>query len=296
MRNSAQLQREHLRLQLLLMNDPADIDQQAFAMQRSLVWSRLRVLENHLYIDNATPEMKAFLHDYRIQWETLQPTIDDWLEQQAGVSPAVGLLDKMGKSEQLINELIKAGQHSFENQIAVWAESSHRINKLLTSAGIVITLLILLMIYVIYHFFRVQAQIEEGLRSSKQRLRAILDTIPDAVFRLTDNGYYIDAKPAKDWGLLIESDAVIGKHIMQVLPATLATPILAGMETAIATTQEQLCEGRLYDKSHQIMRDVEIRILPIGNGEVQVIVRDITKINSKKKLSFRHRNLKVWAF
>ena len=290
-RNSAQLQREHLRLQLLLMNAPADLDRQAFAMQRSLVWSRLRVLENPLHIDNATPEMKAILHDYRVQWETLQPTIDDWLEQQTGVSPAVDLLDKMAKSEQLINELIKAGQHSFENQIATWAESSHRINKLLMSAGIVIILLILLMIYVLYHFFCVQAQIEEGLRSSKQRLRAILDTIPDAVFRLTDNGYYIDAKPAKDWGLLIESDAVIGKHIMQVLPATLVTPILAGMETAIATTQEQLCEGRLYDKSHQIMRDVEIRILPIGNGEVQVIVRDITKNKQQEEAVLQAQKL-----
>ena len=45
-RNSAQLQREHLRLQVLIERGMHDFDLQKITTQRNLVWSRLRVLEN----------------------------------------------------------------------------------------------------------------------------------------------------------------------------------------------------------------------------------------------------------
>ena len=172
-----------------------------------------------------------------------------------------------------------------------WTESSHSVNKLLSGAGVVITVLILLVTYIIYQFFRVQGQIEQGLRKSEQRLRAILDTIPDAVFRLTDSGYYVDAKPAKDLGGPIETNTVIGKHITQVLPASLATLILTAMEAAFITGQEQLCEGQLYDEPRQIMHSLEVRLVPIGKAEVQIIVRDITKDKQQEEAVLQAQKL-----
>lgn len=290
-RNSAQLQREHLRFLAMLVNNARDRDLQAFALQRDLVWSRLRILENPRYSNNTNQTTRGLLYTYRLQWEALQPLLNQWLAQQPDERRRIDLITRMNEAEQVINDLLTTSQHAFENRIVAWAESSQRLNALLTGASVLVMLMILLMTYVIYQFFRVQTQIEQGLRSSEHRLRALLDTIPDAVFRLTRTGYLVDFKPAKDFGIPIAAENLLGKHISAILSDTLTSPLLTVMQTAFTTGGEQLCEGELYDEKLQLTRNVEARILPSGNAEVQVILRDITTDKRQEEAALQAQKL-----
>lgn len=290
-RNSAQLQREHLRLQALLMSNPAQIEPKAVLLQRDLVWSRLRVLENPIHLEHATPMQKTLLQDYRVQWEALQPLLERWLTAQPRNPAPAKLMTDMRSGELIANDLITASQHGFEDRMIAWAASSQRLNGLLTGASILVMLMIFLMTYVIYQFFRVQTQIEQGLRNSEYRLRAILETLPDAVFRLTHKGYYIDFKPAKALDIPFAAHHLRSDHISTVLPKELANSILAAMQAVFATGKEQLCEGVLYDEKGQMLRDVEARILPSGTAEVQVILRDITTDKQQEEAALQAQKL-----
>lgn len=288
-RNNAQLQREHLRLQAMLMNDTEDMEQ-AFAVQRDLVWSRLRVLQNSRNWNNASQTMTELLLTYQVQWEALQPGIDQWLATQPK-PPPTDLLAKMIEAEQVLNDLQTVAQQTFEDRMMAWTASSQRLNTLLTGASLLVMLMIFVITYLIYQFFRVQSQIEQGLRSSEQRLRALLDTIPDAVFRLTHTGYYIDFKPSKKLGNSEQVRDIIGIHIAEVLPPDLSNPIMTAMQAAIATAKEQLCEIQFYDEVCQTMRNVEARILPSGTTEVQVIIRDITAEKQQEEAALQTQKL-----
>lgn len=275
-RNSAQLQREHLRLKALLAGDVDHIDLKAITDQRNLVWSRLRILENPLHISNTSAASQSLLHDYRLHWEALQPVLDRWLSTQPRQPAPVELITGMTEGEKLVNSLLTVSHHDFENRLVAWDESSERLNRILTSAGIITIFIILFMTYVIYQFFQVQARIAEGLRHSEQRLRTILDTIPDAVFRLTQNNVFTDVKPPKNFVIPFAAEELIGKHITEIFPATLAEAIVAPIQKALATSQEQLAEQQFYEESSKNFRSFEARILPTGSAEVQVILRDIT--------------------
>lgn len=113
-RNSAQLQREHLRLQAMLMDNAAVLDPEAFTLQRDLVWSRLRILQNPLHSNNTGQTVKALFHTYEVQWEALQPLLDHWVAAKPDERTQLDLLSKMTAAEQVLNDMLTASQHAFE--------------------------------------------------------------------------------------------------------------------------------------------------------------------------------------
>ena len=275
-RHIAQLQREHLRLYAIAARSDEQIDEEQFARQRDLVWSRLRILENPRIIDEEEVELRRLRQVYRAQWEAMQPQLARWQAGPTAQAARNELAAQMEEAEKTINAMLLVSQAHFEDRLMGWGASSQRLNGLLTGASAIFVLMMMLMTYVIYQFFRVQTRIEQGLRSSEHRLRAILDTIPDAVFRLTRTGTYIDVKPAKNFVLPTAFEDLLGKHIRDVLPMDVATILQQTMQQAFDTGQEQLCEYSLVDEATNITHDFEARILPSGTAEIQLIVRDIT--------------------
>ncbi len=275
-RHTAQLQREHLRLQALLMSSSESFDRAEIKAQRDLVWSRIRVLENPRHLGDTNQEAKALLSKYRLRWEALQPALDQWVAIGPDQGQPVAIIAKMQDAEKLLNEMVSVSHHAFEDQLLAWAGSAQQLNGLLTGASIMVMLMIVLTTYVIYQFFRVQVRIAEGLRHSEQRLRTILDTIPDAVFRLTQGCVITDVKPPKNFVIPFTAEKLIGKHITEIFPLHVVEPIVAAIQKALATKQEQLTEHQFYDETSKNPRNFEARILPTGRAEVQVILRDIT--------------------
>jgi signal transduction histidine kinase len=111
-------------------------------------------------------------------------------------------------------------------------------------------------------------------RQSEYRLRAMVDAIPDRMFRFARDGHYIEARGGDDPDGATETGAVIGRQLHDLMFA-------AGSDTALASAGRALDSGELqaYDFSLDLpsgKRDFEARIAPSGADEVTAIVRDFT--------------------
>jgi PAS domain S-box-containing protein len=118
-------------------------------------------------------------------------------------------------------------------------------------------------------------QVEQELKESESHAHALIDAIPDLMFRLTSQGVFLDYKAAKE-DLAYQNQSIIGKNIREM-----TSPEFAGMvDEKIAQTflarQMQVFEYQLPLPSVGI-RDFEARMVPSGPDEVTTIVRDVTE-------------------
>ncbi|MEW6495929.1 MAG: PAS domain S-box protein [Cyanobacteriota bacterium] len=118
-------------------------------------------------------------------------------------------------------------------------------------------------------------QTQSELQATLARNRALLEAIPDLIFRVTRDGIYIDWKAAKENTLPLQTHEIIGKHLHQVLPTKLAGLLWHHVELALETNETQLIEYQLWvnGKSHNL----EIRLVKSGADEVVVTVQDVTE-------------------
>ncbi|OUL24205.1 histidine kinase [Nostoc sp. 106C] len=117
-------------------------------------------------------------------------------------------------------------------------------------------------------------QAEEQLRNSEMRYKAILDAIPDLMFRLSRDGQYLDLK-GDGANIILPREEIVGKNLQDVLPSD----VVAINQEAIAKTLDshnlQTCEYQLATPLG--IRDYEARLVVSGADEVLAIVRDITE-------------------
>ena len=118
-------------------------------------------------------------------------------------------------------------------------------------------------------------QAEEALRQSAATNRALLNAIPDMIFRCLDDGTFINYKPAKDIEPLVPPDVFIGRKMQEVLPHELVQKFLDAYEKAILSGETQILEYQL-PKDGKIGY-YEVRIVACDGDEIIAIVRDITE-------------------
>ncbi len=111
-------------------------------------------------------------------------------------------------------------------------------------------------------------------RQSEHRLQAMVDAIPDRMFRFARDGHYIDARAGDAADGTARMDALIGRQLHDLMFAE-------GSDAALASAGRALDSGELqaYDFSLDLSggrRDFEARIAPSGADEVTAIVRDFT--------------------
>ncbi|HEY9636489.1 MAG TPA: PAS domain S-box protein [Coleofasciculaceae cyanobacterium] len=116
---------------------------------------------------------------------------------------------------------------------------------------------------------------QSALATSEARNRALLEAIPDLIFRVNRDGIFLDYKAAKDYALPASASEIIGRHLHQVLPTQVAGQAWHHVEIALETNKVQIIEFQLClnGKSH----DFEARLVKSGLDEVAVIVQDITE-------------------
>ncbi|MFB2923642.1 PAS domain S-box protein [Aerosakkonema funiforme] len=115
-------------------------------------------------------------------------------------------------------------------------------------------------------------QAEVAVQESEARNRAILAAIPDLMLRVKADGYCSSCLPPKDSSA--GTFVPIQQHLSELLPPELLQIQLQAIERALAT-------GTLQIYEHQVVKygkisDEEVRISPAGEGEVLIMVRDIT--------------------
>jgi PAS domain S-box-containing protein len=116
-------------------------------------------------------------------------------------------------------------------------------------------------------------QAQEKLVESEARYKAILDAIPDLMFRISRDGEYLDLK-SDGANITLSREEIVGKNLQELLPSDVA----AISQVAIAKTLDsgilQTCEYQLPTSLG--IRDYEARLVVSGTDEVLAIVRDIT--------------------
>jgi PAS domain S-box-containing protein len=118
-------------------------------------------------------------------------------------------------------------------------------------------------------------QAEEALRQSEARNRALLNAIPDLIFRFNRDGTYLDCQAEKAADLLAPANKLIGKNIQDFLPEPATQLFMEHIGQALSTGVIQTLEYQLLLNGN--LRFWEARIVVCGDEEVLAIVRDITE-------------------
>ncbi|MFQ4140710.1 PAS domain S-box protein [Chlorogloeopsis sp. ULAP02] len=115
---------------------------------------------------------------------------------------------------------------------------------------------------------------EEKLRESEARYKAILDAIPDLMFRISRNGEYLDCKD-QGANVTIPKAEILGKRMQDLLPPHVTLICQEAIAKTLDSESLQTCEYKLSTPSG--IRDYEARLVKSGKDEVLAIVRDITE-------------------
>jgi diguanylate cyclase (GGDEF)-like protein/PAS domain S-box-containing protein len=119
-------------------------------------------------------------------------------------------------------------------------------------------------------------QAEEALQQSERQTRALLDAIPDLMFRLNREGTYLDFRAERHSDLLIPPETIIGTNIYDVpMLRKVIEQIMTAIGQALETGQIQGIEYSLDMPGG--LQTYEARVVASGQDEVVAIVRNITQ-------------------
>lgn len=117
-------------------------------------------------------------------------------------------------------------------------------------------------------------KIEAALLESEQTNRALVQSIPDLLIRISRNGTYLDVRIAEGIKLFNAEKTKQGASVFDVFPPDLAQERFDLIQSVLAAKEVQIQEYKLEieDEIHY----EEARIVPYGVDEVLIIVRDVT--------------------
>ncbi len=117
----------------------------------------------------------------------------------------------------------------------------------------------------------------DNLRKSENKHRALVEAIPDMMFRINNRGIFLDFKIPKNFrpGLLPESLA--GKHVSEILPADVSALLLQHLNKAFSTGDVQIFYYTPEVNGKTLNFEARISVSDNDNGEALMIVRDATE-------------------
>jgi PAS domain S-box-containing protein len=118
-------------------------------------------------------------------------------------------------------------------------------------------------------------QIEEALRQSEEKTRALLNAIPDLVLRCSCDGVILDYHASHTIGLPLFAGDLTGKKISEVLSLEIVEAFVRNTGQGLLSDNAQICFLMPIDRDKS--RYFESRAVRCGPDEVLVIVRDITE-------------------
>jgi diguanylate cyclase (GGDEF)-like protein len=112
------------------------------------------------------------------------------------------------------------------------------------------------------------------LQESESKNQALLDAIPDLMFRISGEGIFLEYKGTSDIKLTVPPKEFLGKRLDEVMPQDVAVKAMHYVRKALQTGDIQLFEYELM--MNNIAYHYEARLVAYAAGEVLAIVRDIT--------------------
>ncbi|NJM67510.1 MAG: PAS domain S-box protein [Acaryochloris sp. RU_4_1] len=116
---------------------------------------------------------------------------------------------------------------------------------------------------------------EAALHSSITTNRALINAMPDWMFRLNAQGTFVNYKAAANVALPLPTQEFLSKTLEEVFSPETALPFRDCVEQALASNEMQLFEYQLLSKDAEF--DFEARIAVSAENEVMAVIRDITE-------------------
>jgi signal transduction histidine kinase len=114
-----------------------------------------------------------------------------------------------------------------------------------------------------------------ALQASEMRSRALLEALPDKIFRITDEGIVLDIQENLGWPSFAPSTAEVGKSVYDAhAPRQLIERLMATGRRALRTGELQTIEWEWGNEGD--LRYAEGRFIPSGDKEFLVVARDIS--------------------
>lgn len=115
---------------------------------------------------------------------------------------------------------------------------------------------------------------QEELKETEKRQKVFLNAIPDLVYRCNLEGVFIDMHVKRSKDLVAPREQLIGKSIYDILPEDLSLKTKFHVEVAMKSRETQFYEYEITRNG--IKYHEEARIIPSGNTEFFVVIRDIS--------------------
>ena len=114
------------------------------------------------------------------------------------------------------------------------------------------------------------------LQRSEESNKALLDAMPDAIWRTDAQGRFIDLIPAQPVDTIVASETWTGKTVADFLPPHIAERMIDLGHRSLETRSAQVLDFVLSrnDKIHHF----ECRIVVCGEAEILTVVRDVTEL------------------
>jgi signal transduction histidine kinase/DNA-binding response OmpR family regulator len=114
------------------------------------------------------------------------------------------------------------------------------------------------------------------LRKSEAENRAIVNAVPDLLFRVRKDGIITDFRKPEDMEIYFPPNQFLGKAFIELLPSDVSQTTNAAIEKALKTKKVATFEYDLVMMKKQ-HRYFESRVVALSKDEVLIVVRDITE-------------------
>lgn len=131
---------------------------------------------------------------------------------------------------------------------------------------------------------------EIELHKIQRKIQALINAIPDNMFLIRRDGRFMDCKINSQLLYYLLSDDIVGKNVSEVFEEELAQQTMDAIEDTIISGNLQMYEFQVNKEESQYY--FEARIVPRGDEEVLVIIRDVTdRKQIEEKLAYlSHRD------
>jgi diguanylate cyclase (GGDEF)-like protein/PAS domain S-box-containing protein len=123
---------------------------------------------------------------------------------------------------------------------------------------------------------------ETALRTSEERQRALLEAIPDMVFRFDREGVFLDMRVSTQSPYWVAPEQRVGYRLTETLPVDVAKVIIGAIHKALDTGDVATVEYSL--ERDGVILTFELRVASSGPDEVVAIAHDVTE---RKRLEQR---------
>ncbi len=134
---------------------------------------------------------------------------------------------------------------------------------------------------ILYMDITKRKRIEDDLKRSEAKNKALLDAMPDAMFLISEGGTFLDFR-ANESELYVAPEKFIGKKIQDVLPQNLAQQSIYFVEQAKKTGELQVFEYQL--PMAKGTTDYEARITLCGENSFLGVIRNVTERKRSEKI------------